>query len=131
MIMEHLASRFGIHQTGPGAARILDQTLEKADLLGAFYVTIDAHQRAYQVMAANPSRLDPEPQQYLKEIKVIVNYENGDREITWVAKNTAKNTTRQLEFLFERVATALIPTINVWMDYSEIQIGSIVRSGVR
>ncbi|KAI1157333.1 hypothetical protein F5B18DRAFT_645454, partial [Nemania serpens] len=147
--MERLASRFGIqtpdsfdiHQTGPSAARTLDEALEvmsrntvqfaglsnrqKADLLGAFCATIDAHQRAYQAMAANPSRFAPELERYLKKIKVIVNYEDEDKEITWVAENTATHTTRRLEFLVERVATALIPTMSVWMDYSEVQIGTI------
>ncbi|KAI1182639.1 hypothetical protein F5B17DRAFT_177070 [Nemania serpens] len=146
--MERLASHFGIqtpdsfdiHQAGPGAARILDEALEvmsrntiqfarlthrqRADLLGAFCATIDAHQRAYQAMAANPSRFDPEMQQYLKNIKVIVSYEDEDKEITWVAENTATHTTRRLEFLVERVATALIPTMNVWMDHSEAQVGT-------
>ncbi|KAI0798946.1 hypothetical protein GGR55DRAFT_674244 [Xylaria sp. FL0064] len=146
--MERLASHFGIqtpdsfdiHQTGPGAARILDEALkvmsrntvqfarlsnrQRADLLGAFCATIDAHQRAYQAMAANPSRFDPEMQQYLKNIKVIVSYEDEDKEITWVAENTATHTTRRLEFLVERVATALIPTMSVWMDHSEAQIGT-------
>ncbi len=64
-------------------------------------------------MAANPSRFDPELQQYLKKIKVIVSYEYEDKEITWVAENTANHTTRRLEFLVERVATALIPTMSV------------------
>ncbi|KAI1192083.1 hypothetical protein F5B17DRAFT_379403, partial [Nemania serpens] len=146
--MERLASYFGIqtpdsfdiHQTGPGAARILDEALEvmsrntvqfarlsgrqRADLLGAFCATIDA-QRAYQTMAANPSRFDPEMQQYLKNIKVIVSYENEDKEIAWVAENTATHTTRRLEFLVERVATALIPTMSAWMDHSEAQIGTV------
>ncbi|KAI0398762.1 hypothetical protein F4802DRAFT_603664 [Xylaria palmicola] len=147
--MERLTSRFGIqtpdsfdiHQTGPGAARTIEEALEvmrrnttrfarlgsrqKADLLGAFCATIDAHQRAYQVMATNPSRFDPEVQQYLKKIKVIVSYQDEDAEITWVAENTATHTTRRFEFLVERVATALIPTISVWMDYSEAQIGTV------
>ncbi|RYC62826.1 hypothetical protein CHU98_g3379 [Xylaria longipes] len=147
--MERLASRcgiqmpdnFDIHQTGPSAARIVDEALEvmsrntiqfarlgnrqKADLLGAFCATIDAHQRAYQAMAANPSRFDPEVQQYLKNIKVIVSHEDEDKKITWVAENTATHATRRLEFLVERVATALIPTMSVWMDHSEAQIGTV------
>ncbi|KAI0398637.1 hypothetical protein F4802DRAFT_603926 [Xylaria palmicola] len=67
----------------------------------------------------------PELQQYLKNIKVVVTYEDEDKDITWVAENTATHTTRRLEFLVERVATALIPPMSVWMDHSEAQIGTV------
>ncbi|KAI0446345.1 hypothetical protein F4803DRAFT_547337 [Xylaria telfairii] len=40
-------------------------------------------------MAANPSRFDSEVQQYIENIKVIVSYEEEDKEIARVAENTA------------------------------------------
>ncbi|KAI1167166.1 hypothetical protein F5B18DRAFT_648180 [Nemania serpens] len=147
--MERLASHYGIqtprsfdiHQTGPDAARIIDEALavmaensrvftrfdnrNKAYILAAFCATIDANQRAYQYIAAYPSRFDPDVQQYLKKIKVIVGDGDEDMEIFWIAENTGTHTTRRLEFLVERVATALVPVMVAWMMKSEEQMGTV------
>lgn len=132
---------FDIYQTGPEAARRTDQALElmsknirvfarlcdqdKAYLLAAYFSTIKGHQFAYHVLSTLPSRFSPEVQQYLKRIKVIVSNGENTEEIPWIAENTYTHTTRRLEFLNERVATSLVPTMSAWLDVSAGAVGTV------